>query len=681
MYKIYADDLCIYNDAFTLDDMIVTDPKLTLSDSNAGSFTFKLPPTNKGYDLIQRMTTKIRVIKDDIEIWEGRVLSEKIDFWNCRSITCEGELAYLNDSTQPPAEYHDQTVRGFLETLIRIHNSKVSDDKKFTVGQVTVTDPNDSLYRYTNYEKTIECINDKLIKSLGGHLRIRKSNGIRYLDYLADYPNTNSQKIEFGKNLLDFTKSFDMSDFATVIVPKGARLDESPIEALEAYLTVESVNGGSIYVKSDSAIKSYGWIEKVVSWDNVTVASTLLSKAKKYLSELQFDSMVIELSAIDLHYMDIDVESVSLLDEIRVISKPHGLDRLFPVTKLVIPLDKPENATYTLGDTVKMSLTQSNNSTNTAIIKQIAQLPTAQSVLKEAKENATQIMNSAVNGYITIEKGTNGTETLYISNTQNVKNATKLWKWNLNGLGYSKDGGKTWGTAITMDGAIVADYITTGTLNADLIKTGTLKDKNSNTVFNLSTGELTIKKGSINIGSGKFSVSASGYLTSTSGKIGGFNISSYSIYNDIISLSSTGLKFMRDNYNIGTFGTNVISGHSDQRGLVMDIEKDCNYITWAARTGDSGQYMMKLSYINQDTSGFNNTGRLYLGCPFDGNNYTAYRLLLDPDSSGAVGGITGTINFVQVLDMESDGTVGRWSNNCSMTFKRGMLVSGRWYKD
>lgn len=678
MYKIYADDLCIYNDAFTLDDMIVTDPKLTLSDSNAGSFTFTLPPTNKGYNLVQRMTTKIRVLKDDIEIWEGRVLSEKTDFWNCRSITCEGELAYLNDSTQPPAEYHDQTVRGFLETLIRIHNSKVSDDKKFAVGQVTVTDPNDSLYRYTNYEKTIECINDKLIKSLGGHLRIRKSNGVRYLDYLADYPNTNSQKIEFGKNLLDFTKSFNMSDFATVIVPKGARLDESPIEALEAYLTVESVNGGSIYVKSDAAVKSYGWIEKVVSWDNVTVASILLSKAKKYLSELQFDSMVIELSAIDLHYMDIDIESVSLLDEIRVISKPHGLDRLFPVTKLVIPLDKPENATYTLGDTVKTSLTQSNNSTNTAIIKQIEQLPTTQSVLKEAKENATQIMNSAVNGYITIKKGTNSTETLYISNTQDVNSATKLWKWNLNGLGYSKDGGKTWGTAITMDGAIVADYITTGTLKADLIKTGILKDKNSNTVFNLSTGELVIKKGSINIGSGKFSVSTSGYLTSTSGKIGGFNISSHSIYNDIISLSSTGLKFMRDNYNIGTFGTIALSGHSDQRGLVMDVEKDCNYITWAARTGDSGQYMMKLSYINQSTSGFDSTGRLYLGCPFDGNNYTAYRLLLDPDSSGAIGGITGTINFVQVLDMSSDGKVDRWSSNCHMTFKRGMLVSSSW---
>ena len=46
--------------------------------------------------------------------------------------------------------------------------------------------------------------------------------------------------------------------FATVIVPLGARLDDSPIEALDAYLTVESVNQGSIYVQSDAAMAAYG---------------------------------------------------------------------------------------------------------------------------------------------------------------------------------------------------------------------------------------------------------------------------------------------------------------------------------------------------------------------------------------------------------------------------------------
>ena len=61
-----------------------------------------------------------------------------------------------------------------------------------------------------------------------------------------------------------------------------------------------------------------------------------LEKAKEYLADLQFDNLELELSALDLHYLDVNTEAVKLLDEIRVISRPHGLDRLFPVTKLEI---------------------------------------------------------------------------------------------------------------------------------------------------------------------------------------------------------------------------------------------------------------------------------------------------------------------------------------------------------
>lgn len=521
MYAIYADGICIYNDAFALDNIKVINPKLTLEDSAAGSLSMTLPPSNVGYGTIIRMVSDISVHKDGEEIWAGRVLSEDKDFWNNRVLYCEGELAFLNDSTQSPAEYHDQTVRGFLETLIEIHNSKTSANRQFTVGSVTVSDPNNSLYRYTNYEKTIECINEKLVKRLGGHLRIRKVNGVRYLDYLADYPNTNSQIIEFGKNLLDFTRKWDLTDFATVIVPLGNRLDESPIEALDAYLTVESANNGSLYVQSSEAVASYGWIEKVVHWDDVSTASALLSKAEAYLSDIQFDNLSIELSALDLHYLNVNYEAVKLLDELRVVSTPHGMDRHFPVTKLEIPLDSPEGTQFKLGDTIKTSLTSVNNQTNTNILQKIESLPKAQTVLKEAKENATQIMNMATNGYITITQDSYGSNTLYVSNDRDYTKATKLWKWNLNGLGYSNDGGETFGLAITMDGAIVADYITTGILNADLIKTGKLQDQNSNVIFDLSAGTLTIKKGSININDGVFKVDADGKLTATQGSFSG----------------------------------------------------------------------------------------------------------------------------------------------------------------
>jgi hypothetical protein len=528
MYSIYADGICIYNDAFALDNMKVIDPKLTLEDNAAGSLSMILPPSNIGYGTIIRMVSDISVHKDGEEIWAGRVLSEDKDFWNNRVLYCEGELAFLNDSTQPPAEYYGQTVRGFLETLINIHNSKVADDKQFTIGSVTVTDSDgsvtvtdsdDPLYRYTNYEKTIECINEKLVKKLGGHLRIRKVDGVRYLDYLADYPNTNSQIIEFGKNLLDFTRKWDLTEFATVIVPLGNRLDESPIEALDAYLTVESVNNGSLYVQSSEAVASYGWIEKVIHWDDVSTESSLLSKAEAYLSDIQFDNMSIELSALDLHYLNVNYEAVKLLDELRVVSKPHGMDRHFPVTKLEIPLDSPEKTLFKLGDTIKTSLTSVNNQTNTNILRKIENLPKAQSVLKEAKENATQIMNMATNGYITITQDQYGTNTMYISNDKDYTKATKLWKWNINGLAYSNDGGETFDLAMTMDGAIVADFITAGILNADLIKTGKLQDIDGNVIFDLSTGTLTFKKGSININNGAFKVDTDGQLTAKKGSI------------------------------------------------------------------------------------------------------------------------------------------------------------------
>lgn len=544
MYSIYADDVCIYSNVFALESMKVISPKLTLEDNAAGSLTVKLPQKNVGYGSIARMTTDISVQKDGVEIWAGRVLSESMDFYNNRDLYCEGELAYFNDSTQPPAEFSGQSIRAYLEELIRVHNSKVGANRQFSIGAVTMVDENFPTY-YTNNDKTLAILN-ALIEKYGGHMRIRKVDGVRYLDYLAEYPDTCSQVIQFGSNMIDFTKQWDSTEFATVIVPLGNRLDDSPIEALDAYLTVESVNNGSMYVKSDEAFAAYGWIEKVVTWNDVSDPVVLLEKAKAYLRDLQFDNMELELSALDLHYLDVSIEAVKLLDEIRVISRPHGLDRMFPVTKLEIPLDNPDQTQFKLGTTVKTSLSSVNNQTSAAILQKIDDLPKAHSILKEAKENATHIMNMATTGYITITKDDYGSETLYISNIRDYTKADKLWKWNMNGLGYSNDGGKTFGLAITMDGSIVADYITTGVLNANVIRAGVLKDYGGNFSLDFTTGKLTMKKGSINIGNGNFTVDEEGNLYARRGTFAG---------------TLSGAK--------GTFGGQLVAASGDFKGVVQ----------------------------------------------------------------------------------------------------------------
>ena len=719
MYSIYADNLCIYNDISPLENLRIISPKLTLEDCSAGSLTMTIPQTNIGYSSIVRLVTDISVRKNGEEIWSGRVLTEDNDFLNNRILYCEGDLAFFNDTTQPQAEYHDITVRGFLETLVNIHNSKVAANRRFTVGAVTVTDSNDSLYRYTNYEKTIECINDKLINRLGGHMRVRKENGTRYLDYLADTPNTNTQVIQFGKNLMDFTKKWDMSDFATVILPLGCRLEESEIDALEAYLTVESVNNGSKYVTSAEAVESYGWIEKVVNWDNVTTPTALLRKAQRYLSEIQFDEMVIELTALDMHYMDVDVEDVKLLDKIKVKSLPHGLNKYFPVTKLDIPLDSPDNTVFTLGSRIRSGLTSVNNQTNSEILQSIENLPKAHSILNQAKDNARAIMNLATNGYITITKDEYGSQSLYVSDTRDYREATRYWLLNMNGFGYSGDGGETFGFAITMDGAIVADYITAGTFDGEIIKAGSIKtaaisQEFKTTVmnnidiakaqvrqeFNVSYGQLEsyieetyatkseLEETEATLSS-SITQTANGIRTEVNRKVnssdfGSYMVQNYSsfllgfngqsraiqintsgigIYEDGISeqnrmirFNENGMEIWRSGSYIGKIGTNTWVGYSDYRGLVFDLEYEGKYMTWARKiSSDASIYTTVLTYARAGAV-FSNEG-LYVGCNLYINGNEINSPNLKDVRAGGYTTFSGQRTFVTDIHTQADGSV------------------------
>lgn len=664
MYSVYGDGICIYNDLYLAGAINALTPKLDLADNTAGTLEITLPVGNAGYDKLERLGSEIVVKRDNEEIWAGRIISEKKNFQNSRILTCEGELAYFNDTTQPPTEYNDIYVYDFLDAVLYEHNSKVAEDKQIEMGSITVA--NDIISRITNNETTMEAISDHLIDKLGGHIRIRRvydEDGIlhRYLDYLADYPNTNGQTIRFGQNLLDFTRNWDMSEYATVIMPRGAKLDTSPIESVDAYLDVSSVNGGSRYVTNEDAIKMYGWIELVVDWEDITDPSELLQKAKDYLSAEQFDDVVIEVSAVDLRYLSKDVQSINLLDNVRCISRPHGMDKVFPVTKLSVQLDSAENSTYTLGDTVKEnSLTASTRAANTAILERIAKIPNEKTILDKAQDNATSIMNMATQGYVTIIKNQNGSEYLAVS-SENANTAynptsdtwesgTKLWKWSINGLAYSKDGGRNFtDAAITMDGAIVANFITTGTMSADRIRTGILEDVEGNSQWNLTTGVLTMKKGSISLGisseypNGRFSVDDYGYLTAEYGKIGGFTIDAWSIYNDVIELNSQGMSFYNSGDYLGRYGTQKWNLKPSVKGLSVSMENGTGYITWSYKDREVDDfYTVKLMYVSTNLpmngGGYFESNRIHFGCDIDANGWSAYNWWIDPDSGGCVGG-------------------------------------------
>lgn len=470
MYRVYCNDSPLYD--LRDEDLVLISPTVKIGENTAGSFEFSILPKHPHYEEVNELTSVITAYDGDEEIFCGRVVEIKKDLYNRKKVICEGELAYFNDSIQRPAKYQGLTVRGYLETLVNIHNQQVKNqgiDKTFKVGAVTVQDNNDYVYKYTNWESTLEVIKTDLLETYGGYLRIRKENGVRYLDYLADYPNTNTQVIEFGSNLLDFTHDMVASDIVTAVIPLGARLEDViEVEGLDAYLTIKDVNGGVDYVYSQEAVKSYGWIFKTVKWDDVHVADNLLRKGKEYLSDIQFAQITLTVSAVDLHMLHVDMERIKVLDEIRVTSSPNGLDRFFPVSEMTLYLDKPSNNKLTLGTSYSQSsLSTKSTSDNANIKKRIDELPKKSEILEEARENASQLIHSATNGHVV----TTADEQL-IMDTADKKTARRLWRWNLNGLGYSKTGYTgNFDTAITMDGQIVGERLTVGSIDASKLST------------------------------------------------------------------------------------------------------------------------------------------------------------------------------------------------------------------
>ena len=118
-------------------------------------------------------------------------------------------------------------------------------------------------------------------------------------------------------------------------------------------MTIKDINDGLDYIQDDAAVSLFGVIEKNVEFEDVTVAENLLKKGQETLQEYINSTVSIELSAADLHNLDVNIEAFKIGDNVRVISKPHGLDRYFLLSKLSLALDSVSSCSMTLGATFK----------------------------------------------------------------------------------------------------------------------------------------------------------------------------------------------------------------------------------------------------------------------------------------------------------------------------------------
>ena len=435
-------------------------PKVTLEVNKSGSLSFTMMPDHPYYDEIEFRQNIFDVFLNDELIFEGIPVSEATDFWNRKTVVCEGELTFLNDTIQRQAVYRNQSVQSLLGEYLTVHNNQADLTKQFSTGIVTVTGGN-SIFRYTNFQTTMKELQEDLIQNFGGYFRVRHSGGVRYLDYLDSSPHSSSQTIRIGKNLVDLSQNLSSLDICTVLIPLGAKTGNQLIDGLDERLTIKSVNGNKDYLVG-TAQAYYGNVWATQTWDDVTTASALQSKGQEFLDDVQWSNLVISATAFDLGLATEDVEQFHVLDMIRVISEPHGIDRYFLLSKLDIDLDHPANTKIQLGEDKRLSLSARSAKLSDDIERQ------ATSIQVSASENARMILDNATDGAIQILYNQDGIAyELRINNSQNPDTATKWWRYNSGGWGFTPDGGQTYQIAATMDGAFVASLITTGILKSD----------------------------------------------------------------------------------------------------------------------------------------------------------------------------------------------------------------------
>ena len=378
MLHIYADGTSIY-DPLSSSLYLIT-PKLKLEWGKAGALEFAVPSTHAYYNKFQQLKTVVTAELDGTEIFRGRVLSIERDFNNTKSVSCEGDLAYLVDSVQK-AEKYNGTAHALFRRIIQNHNQRVEAYKRFAVGEITIEnrsvilsgqsddiiisgggggedeeEEEDTVFDYKQiainsmadeWNNTYDYIKSCIIDYCGGYLRTRRVGSTTYLDLLESAGSTATQEIRFGENLLDLTEEVTSEDLFTVLVPLG---DEN--------LTIASVNGGSDELEDAAAVALYGRIVKTNVFQNVTSPETLKENGWRYLEANIHIPTTITVKAIDLTLAgNTNVSAIRVGDRVHINSSPHRLVEYLICTEIEYDFTNPENTIYTFGNP-KQTLTQ-----------------------------------------------------------------------------------------------------------------------------------------------------------------------------------------------------------------------------------------------------------------------------------------------------------------------------------
>lgn len=338
MYRMRANGALFHNPSVANDAYYAVGGKASFELDKVETLTFSLPPGNVAYNSMQAHKTIITLEEDGTEIFRGRVMETVLDTFNMLEVYCEGEMSLLKDSLQPPVEYEGSALE-YLSMVIANHNAQMDSDKQFTLGSVSALQDDYTVeVKTSEYRETLGDIRSLLMNEYGGHLMVRYSGGVRYLDYVDDFTGTSSGKVQFGVNLMEYENRNDATGAFSMLVPLGAVVDKKR-------LTIESVTG-SIYLTDSTALSRYGKVIKSKTFDGVEDPAELLRLAQEFMKNA-LNVRTITVKAIDAALMGLGVIRVG--EKALINSSPHSINEYEICSKIELDLDNPDQTEYTFG--------------------------------------------------------------------------------------------------------------------------------------------------------------------------------------------------------------------------------------------------------------------------------------------------------------------------------------------
>lgn len=472
------------------------------------SFSFCMNPSNPGFNRLKERMSFVKVYNTNRDRYEfyGRVLYSNPSMSDSGVIkydaVAESYLGFLCDSEQPYVAEKNWTVTGLLQYLIDTHNSQVEYYKHFTLGNVTVTDPNDNLYCGIQRENTWETMKKKLVDVLGGEFSFRVENGVNYLDYLVKIGERKTTKIALSRNMKAITKQKDVSSFVTRLIPYGKKKTESSEERID----ITSVNDGVNYIIDEAAEAEYGIVVHSETWDDVTVPANLVTKGEQWLASNNKAQVKYAVTALDLSLLGLEIDDFEVGNYHPIVNPLLNIDDTARIIKKNINVCDETKSTIEVGDNFK---TLSDIQRDQALILQTT----------EQKQQKLEVRTGTVEEQIAkLGKDLESTETrLEESFTSKINQFSNSISLEINGsLGSN---------ASIILSANGNKY--TGTMDLTQVRKAFADDS---TAVSITAGTITFNAGTLIINSGNFTLDAEGTITANAGTVGGWTLKNYKLY-------------------------------------------------------------------------------------------------------------------------------------------------------